>query len=195
MRNRLSFDGLTDKERRSIGIGVVCAAAILAGVGIPMWWGHWSRVRAEILQMQGVLNQACAGELHPPGLAALVPVFEMPQDAETQKFRFRDKVNEQLKQAGVPSVPLQIEPLGSRRVGEFNRLSLKYKGTCRFEQLVDFLARLKENPYYAGVEDLILRADPKKSPQERQDVEVEMTISTFVKPDARKGTPTQERQK
>ena len=79
----------------------------------------------------------------------------MPKDAETQKNLFRDKVNEQLKQAGMPSAPLQIEPAGKQMVDGFSRLTLKYKGTCRFEQLMDFLARLKENKYYAGVDELI----------------------------------------
>ena len=189
MLDKLSFGKLTDKERRLLQVGAICALAILAAAVVPKWWSRWSRVRTDIKVMQAMLEEASAGQLNPPGLAGMVPVFEMPQDPEKQKFLFRDKVDEQLKQAGLPSSPLQLEPLGKRRVGEFNRLSLKYKGTCRFEQLVDFLVRLKENPYYAGVEEVILRADAKKPPQERQDVEVEVTISTFVKADSKKAPP------
>jgi len=37
------------------------------------------------------------------------------------------------------------------------------------------------------VEELILRADPKRSPQERQSLNVEMTISTLFKTEIKKG--------
>jgi hypothetical protein len=187
MWNKLSYDTLTDRERRAVMIAAVCLAAILLGMVIPKWWSHWSQIRTQISEDQFLLDQAAKGDFNPPGLAALVPVFEMPKDMEAQKVLFRDEVNRQLTQAQMPSAPLQIEPVAKQMVGKFNRLTLKYKGTCRFEQLLDFLAMLKNNKYYAGVEDLVLRADSKKTAQERQTIEVEMTISTLFKAPAKKG--------
>ena len=187
MWNKLSYDAMTDRERSTVMIGGVCLAAIVVGMVIPRWWSHWSQIRTQISEDKLLLEQAAKGDFNPAGLAALVPVFEMPRDMETQKVLFRDEVNRQLTQAQMPSAPLQIEPAARQMVGKFSRLSLKYKGTCRFEQLLDFLAMLRANKYYAGVEDLVLRADSKKTAQERQTIEVEMTISTLFKTPAKKG--------
>ena len=194
MLNKLSFDRLTDKERRMISIVAVCLAAVLLISVVPAWLSRWSQVRADIKRQEQMLDEADKGVYNPPGLATLVPAFDMPKDAETQKNLFRDKVNEQLRQAGMPSAPLQIEPSGKQMYDGFSRLTLKYKGACRFEQLMDFLARLKENKYYAGVDELMLRADPKKAAQERQTVDVELTISTFAGKGGpvKKGAQTQE---
>ena len=146
MLNKLSFDKLTDKERRVITIGAVCVAAVLAVSVVPAWWSQWNRIRADIKKQKQMLTEATTGQYNPPGLATLVPAFDIPKDPETQKNLFRDKVNEQLRQAGLPSAPLQIEPAGGKQLYDgYGRLTLKYKGTCQFGQLMDFLARLKEN--------------------------------------------------
>ncbi len=194
MIKKLSFDNLTDKERRTITIAAVCVAAVLLITVLPGWWARWSQIRADIKKQQQMLDEASRGQYNPPGLALLVPAFDMPKDSETQKNLFRDKVNEQIRQAGLPSAPLQVEPSAKQMYDGYGRLTLKYKGACRFEQLLDFLAKLKENKYYAGVDELMIRADPKKSAQERQSVDVELTISTFVGKggSVRKAVQTQE---
>jgi hypothetical protein len=187
MLSSLSLDKLTDKERRTVMVGAVCVGAILAFMVAPKWWSHWSKIRTQIKENRLLLEQASKGEFNPPGLAALVPVFEMPKDMEAQKVLFRDEINRQLTRAGMPSAPLQIEPVSKQTVGKFSRLSLKYKGTCRFDQLLDFLAMLKNNKYCAGVDELVLKADSKKTGQERQTLDVEMTISTLFKTEIKKG--------
>ena len=60
-------------------------------------------------------------------------------------------------------------------------LRIKCKGKCKFDQLLDFLAALKENPYLVGVEELRIECDSKQPPDKRQDIEVDLTVSTFVK--------------
>ena len=43
--------------------------------------------------------------------------------------------------------------------------------------MLDFLARLNENPYLVGIEEFKIRkSDPKKP----QDVDLDLTVSTFV---------------
>ncbi|MBP8304666.1 MAG: hypothetical protein KBE04_11115 [Phycisphaerae bacterium] len=168
-------------------VGAACVGAILAFMVVPKWWGHWSRIRTQIREDRLLLEHASAGEFNPPGLASMVPVFEMPKDMEAQKILFREEINRQLMQARMPSAPLQIEPVTKQVVGKFGRLSLKYKGTCRFDSLLDFLATLKNNRYYAGVDELVLKVDPKRTGQERQNLDVEMTISTLFRTQAAKG--------
>ncbi len=185
--NSLSLDRLTEKERRMVLVGAACVGAILAFMVVPKWWGHWSRIRTQIREDRLLLEHASAGEFNPPGLASMVPVFEMPKDMEAQKILFREEINRQLMQARMPSAPLQIEPVTKQVVGKFGRLSLKYKGTCRFDSLLDFLATLKNNRYYAGVDELVLKVDPKRTGQERQNLDVEMTISTLFRTQAAKG--------
>jgi hypothetical protein len=53
----------------------------------------------------------------------------------------------------------------------------------KLDQMLDFLANLKENPYCVGVEELQIRCDTKEPPEKRKDKDVEMdlVVSTFVK--------------
>lgn len=178
---RRMLANLSDREVRTLRIGLIILTIFFVVGVLPRWWSHWSSVRAELRQMQELIEQAAAGRFNPAGLATMVPVFEMPKDLETQKSAFRDMVSMQLRRAGMPNAPLQVEQATRQKVGGFIRLSLKYKATCRFEQLLEFLVLLKQNPYYAGLEDLTIKADTKKTPEERQTVDVEMTISTLVK--------------
>jgi hypothetical protein len=101
----------------------------------------------------------------------------MPEKEEIQKFLFRDKFNEQLKKAGIRSEPLQILPASKSPVARYQLLRLKCSAKCRFGQALDLLANLKDNPYLAGIEEFKIECDQKK----RQDVELDITVSTFVK--------------
>jgi hypothetical protein len=116
-------------------------------------------------------------EAQQAGLMSIVPTFEMPRSEEKQKFLFRDKFNEQLKKAGIKSEPLQIPPVGRSRQAGYKLLRLKSTGKAKFGQVLDLLAKLKENPYLVGIEEMRIQCDPKK----RQEVELELTVSTFVK--------------
>jgi len=56
-------------------------------------------------------------------------------------------------------------------------LRLKCSAKCRFTQVLDLLANLKENPYLVGIEELRIRCDSKKP----QEVDLDLTVSTFIK--------------
>jgi len=62
-------------------------------------------------------------------------------------------------------------------------LKIKCKGKCKFDQLLDFLSNLKENPYLVGIEELRFQCDTKEPPEKRKDkeIEIDLTVSTFVK--------------
>ena len=108
---------------------------------------------------------------------AIVPVLEMPQAEDEQKFLFRDKLSEQLQKAGIRNKPLQLQPAKKSSQAGYKLLLVKCNATCRFSQALDFLARLNENPYLVGIEEFRIKVDPKR----REDVELDFTVSTFAK--------------
>ena len=108
---------------------------------------------------------------------SIVPVFEMPQVEEEQKFLFRDKLSEQLQKAGIRNKPLQIQPGRKSPQSGYKLLLVRCSATCQFAQVLDFLARLNENPYLVGIEEFKIKCDPKK----RGEVELDFTVSTFAK--------------
>jgi len=162
-------------------VGAVSVVAILAFTLGQDWLNGWHQARVSLATAKKKLNDVEADKAKLAGLLALVPVFEMPQAEEEQQFLLRDKLHEQLKKAGINTEPLQIIP--ARRVlgAPYKVLKIKCKGKCKLDQLLDLLVNLKENPYAVSVEELRLQCDPKEAPEKRNQVEIELTVSTFVK--------------
>ena len=123
-------------------------------------------------------------------------MFESPEPEEKQKTLFREKLYEQLKKAGINTEPPQ--PLLGKKTSvggvTYQVLKIKCKGKCKFDQFLDFLANLKENPYVVGVEELQIRFDTKEPPEKRKDkdVDVDLIVSTFVRDTASKAGPQRE---
>jgi len=170
---------LTPREIRTVQIGAVILVAIPAFTFGTKWIDDWRQVRLSLSQSQEKLRDLEADATKQAGLLSLVPVCEPPQEEDVQKFLFRDKLHEQLKKAGITTEPLQFLPV--RKVESQKVLKIQCKGKCKFGQLLDLLASLKENPYLVGVEELKIDCDTKQPPDKRQDVEVALTVSTFVK--------------
>jgi len=168
---------LSEKDIRVLKIGGVCVAAILVLVLASRWFDHWSEAKASLAQVKAQLELIDVDKAKQAGLLSIVPVFEMPQKEETQKFLFRNKLNEQLKKGGINSKPLQVLPGGKSPQAGYQLLRLKCNARCRFAQVLDLLAGLNENPYLVGIEEFKIRCDP-KNPQE---VELDLTVSTFVR--------------
>ena len=162
-------------------IGAVAAAVILMFTLGQDWLKGWSHTRASVAAAKSRLKEVEADKAKQAGLLALVPVFHAPQPEEEQKFLFRDKLHEQLKKAGINTEPLQIIAARKMPGVTYKVLKIKCKGKCKIDQLLDFLVALKENPYAVGVEELRVQCDPKEPPEKRSQVEVELTVSTFVK--------------
>lgn len=168
---------LNQKEKRTLKFGVICAVAIVLFSFATHLLGYWRDCRSKTAVIKSKLDNIDISDAKQAGLLSIVPVFEMPQKEETQKFLFREKFNEQLKKAGIRSEPLQILPAGKSSVAGYKLLRLKCSAKCRFEQALDLLANLKENPYLVGIEELKIECDQKK----RQEVKLDVTVSTFVK--------------
>ena len=169
---------LGEKDIRALKIGAVCVAAILAFLFATGLRDRWVKVREEGAEIKAQLEAISMDKTRQTGLMSIVPVFEMPVIEEEQKFLFRKKLDEQLKKAGIrSSKPLQILTAGKSPAPGYKLLRIKCSAKCRFGQVFDLLARLNDNPYLVGIEEMRIQCDPKK----RQDVDMDLTVSTFVK--------------
>jgi hypothetical protein len=171
------MEKLSEKDIRALKIGAVGVIAVLVFVLGSKWIEHWSRARASLDRVKAKLELIDVDKAKQAGLQSIVPVFEMPQDEEKQTFLFRNKLNEQLKKAGINSEPLQTLPGGKTPQAGYKLLRLKCSAKCRFTQVLDLLGSLNGNPYLVGIEELRLRCDSKN----QQEVELDLTVSTFVK--------------
>jgi len=104
---------LSKREKRTVTLGVICAAAILVFAGGGKWMDHWAAVRKSLAARRAALAPLKISEAKRAGLMSIVPAFEMPESEEIQKYRFRDKFSEQLKKAGInmKEKPLQVLPV------------------------------------------------------------------------------------
>ncbi len=171
------IEKLSQRDIRVLKIGAVCVAAIFVFVFASEWLDRWTKARASLAEVKNKLELIDVDKHKRDGLLSIVPVFEMPQKEETQRFLFRDKLNEQLKEAGIKNQPLQVASIGRSGQAGYRLLRLKCSAKCRFTQVLDLLSSLKENPYLVGVEELRIKCDSKKP----EEVDLDLTVSTFVK--------------
>jgi hypothetical protein len=172
---------LNQREKRVIQLGAVAAVAILAFTYGADWFDGWGKARSAIAASNRQLQDVRADRAKQEALLAIVPACEPPQPEEKQKFLFRDRLHEQLTKAGVKTEPLDILPVRKTTQVPYGVLKIKCKGKCKFEQLLDFLAALNENPYLVGVEELRVQCEPKEEPEKRKEIQFDLTVSTFVK--------------
>jgi hypothetical protein len=171
---------LTQRETRTLIIGAISAVAILAFTYGTKGFDRWQATRASLELARAKLEEVTVDPVKQAGLLSIVPVVELPKPEDQQKFLFRDRLYEQLKKAGVKTEPLTILP-SRRKVGlPYRVLLIRCKGKCKFDQLLNFLASLNENPYLVGVEELRFKCDTKQPADKRKEIEIELTVSTFV---------------
>ena len=176
---------LNQRERLMLVIGVVAAVAILAFTYGAKGIDRWGKSRASLAASKRKFGEVETDKAKLAGLISLVPAFETPQPEEKQKSLFREKLYEQLKKAGINTEPPQ--PILGKKITisgtGYRALKFRCKAKCKFDQLLDFLAALKENPYFVGVEELRVQCDTKEPPEKRKDkdVVIDLTVSTFVK--------------
>jgi len=169
---------LSQRDKRALKIGVIGAAVILAFTFGTRWVGHWSEVRESIAAKKATLKSVRVDKDERERLMSIVPVFETPQDEEKQKFLFREKFYEQLKKVGFKGEPIRVLRTKKTQAGTgYRLLGLQTRGKCNFEQILDLLTNLNENPYLVGIEEMRMECDPKK----RQEFKLDLTVSTFVK--------------
>jgi len=89
------IEKLSQKDIRILKIGAVCVVAILVFVFASKWLDRWAEARASLAEVKNKLELIDVEKAKQAGLMSIVPKFEMPQKEETQKFLFRDKLDEQ----------------------------------------------------------------------------------------------------
>lgn len=174
---KIMIDKLSQKDIRAIKFGAIGGVIILLFVFGSAGHERWTKAKASGDVLKSKLDVINVDKAKQAGLMSIVPVFEMPQVEEEQKFLFRDKLSEQLKKAGIRNKPLQVQKGRKSPQSGYELLLVKCNATCRFTQVLDFLARLNENPYLVGIEELKIKCNPKK----RGEVELNFTASTFAK--------------
>jgi len=169
---------LNERDKRALIIGCICVGGIVALMLLTSWLGRWSAMRRSLAEKRDKFKSIKALETKGEGLRKIVPAFEMPRSYEEQKYPFRDKFYAQLKEAGIKYESLQFLPLErSRRGNGHGVLRLQCRqGKCNFGQILDLLAKLNENPYLVGVEELKMHCKPEK----RDEFDLDVTVSTFV---------------
>jgi len=175
---------LSERDKRALKWCVAGVAVILAYVlVIGPWFDDWRIIRSSLAGKRAGFDNAVAkagavSAAKQAGLVSIVPTLEMPQVEAMQKPLLRDRFNEQLKKAGISIKSMQFLPvMRSKYGGGYKKLRLQCRGKCRLNQLWDLLAGLNGNPYLVGIEELEFKCDEKN----RQEIELALTVSTFVK--------------
>jgi hypothetical protein len=134
------------------GLGIIGIIVFLVGL---QGYEQWRSARKALATKVGQVELLDVKPSQREGLLKAVPVFEMPVVADKQKFLFRNKIEEQLQTIGINSTPLLEQAGGGKPlVAGYQMLRYKGTGTCSFNQILNLLAVLKENPYLVGIEEL-----------------------------------------
>lgn len=172
---------LNQRERRTVLICLALGAVML------VWFLLLEPVVNQARQLRGQLQkerqklnillakEGSSDALKQKNLTMAVPVLEMPVAAEKQIELLRDKVTQQLQQAGVQVKNFTFTTGIAQGPGATDIASLRCQGRCQFTSLVRFLDELRKNPYYLGIEELSIKTDEKN----RQNLEIAFTVSTL----------------
>jgi len=102
----------------------------------------------------------------------------MPVQEELPGAKFRQKFFKQLKKAGIKSPTLSfMHPPKSKNALGLRSMKLQCKGKCKFDQSLDLIASLYDNPLFVAVEEFKIECNPKK----RTEMEMSIVVTTFVK--------------
>jgi len=170
---------LSQRDKHTLKTGAICIAAVVLFIFTWEWLAQWKQVRKVRAAVKNEFRQVRLTRTRHKARKWAAPVFEMPQNEEQQKFLFREKVNEQLKQAGIKTKPLQVlRATKTREKSGYKMLRLKCSAEkCNFSQVLDLLVGLDKNPYLVGIEQFKIKCNEKN----RQEVALDLTVSTFVK--------------
>ena len=141
------------------------------------WLEDWKAVRSRIAQLRAQQERLVTNPADQAALIAAVPTFTMPQTEDKQRLAFRTGFNDQLKKARIRPKALKYlgKPRDQKELG-VRFLRLQCTSHCKLSQVLDLLAHLNENPHLVSVEEFKIKIDARK----RQEVELDMTVSTYV---------------
>jgi len=114
-------------------------------------------------------------------LAKKVPTYTMPEEEDMQRLIFEREFDKQLKKAGVKKKGMPQFISQGKKIPQFGvkMLKIQGEGKCKFEQALDLLAGMYENPHLVSVEEFKLTCDEKK--RKERLVSVSLTVTTLTK--------------
>lgn len=173
---------ISEKDKKALKFGAIAAVIIITTTFTFDWFDDWRQVKNQLRiqrkKVDSIIGSNGASTAKQAGIMSIVPKFEMPVSADSQKENFRNKFNDQLKQAGIKVTTLKSLPIAkSKTDASMKILKLQCQGKCEFGQVTALLASLYDNPYFVGIENMRLTADKKK----KGSVDMNLTVTTFVK--------------
>jgi hypothetical protein len=176
---------LSQRDRRALKLAAVAIVAIMVYLfAAAPWIDNWRLTAGELKRQRAELksiisNSSGAGAAKQAGLAAIVAKLEMPQKENIQQPLFREKINEQLKKAGIEVKSLKyLTKKAPKAEGGYKTKLLECRGKAKFGQILDLLASFTDNPYLFGIEDIQLQCDTK---DRNKPMDLVLIVSTFVK--------------
>jgi glutamate/tyrosine decarboxylase-like PLP-dependent enzyme len=172
---------LNQRERKTLLVCLVaCAAMLLWFLVLEPGVKQGRQLRSQLQQQRQKLSILLAKEgtseaLKQKNLTQAVPMLEMPTASEKQNQLLRDKITQQLGQAGVQVKNFTFSSGIAQGPGATDVITLRCQGKCQFTSLARFLDDLRKNPYYVGIEELSIKTDEKN----RQNLDIAFTVSTF----------------
>ncbi len=183
----MGIQTMSRRDKRALLLGGVGAMLILLyAYVVKPWQAEQATLRAKVETQEKLLERiglspTAQAKMHQKILAQKVPAFTMPEGEDMQRLIFEREFSNLLKKAGVKpkSMPQFISQ--GKKIPQLGvkKLKIQGEGKCKFEQALDLLASVYENPHLASVEEFKLTCDEKKR-KERM-VDVSLTVTTFTK--------------
>ena len=169
---------ISPRDRRALKIAAATAVFILVyACLLDPWLDHWSRIRARLAAENDQLTQLAATRNR--AAASVVPIMALPHPVPQQRLLFEEKFSQQLQQAGIAIKKLQYRSKG-KKASTFNAtvLQLQCRGSTKFDQVINLLTGLNENPHLMSIEQFDLQCGPEKK---RQEMTIDLTVSTLAR--------------
>ena len=157
---------MSDRDKVVLKVGAVMAVLILfayflilPAVGLYNNVGERIKSHEEVIANLGLSDSKLA-RLELDRLNETVPTFAMPLNEDQQRQILQVKFYEQIQSCRIkvtspPQFQAQVRAHPDKTLG-LNILRLKCRGTCRFRDAMNLLAKLYENPYLYSVEEMQL---------------------------------------
>lgn len=171
---------LTQRERGLLlACGVAAAVLLTYALIVEPWVARRRSLAAEHqrlsrqIELIGRWEQTSGAK--PMRLSA--SAAELPVGADQQALLFRNKLTEQIQKAGLQARAVQLRDQRNRIENGYTVVSVDCQGRGSYEAVLNLLADLERNPYYAGLEKLSLRVDAK----DRNQLNFQITAITYAK--------------
>ena len=171
------LEKLSEKDVKTLKMGGIGVAAILILTVALSGFEYWANARQSYNTLDQQLKDLDTDKRKYEGLLSIVPVLKMPENKDNQKVLLREEMVQQFDDARITGQPwLEVSGKASP-LPPYGLMCLKSSGSCRLRDMFNLLANLKENPYLVAIEELRIKSDP----QNPQQINFDITVSTFYK--------------